>query len=489
MVAIFAGRGGGLETQSGAVLGRAGVLGNSAFGRSGLQLYVNATNGNFVASQNDTMLVGRGPDALVNQTYNSRGGNGNFGGHNFYWTGERALRTGAMTPGGGYAELTMEGGTQARFEWDGSRYVSTDGGGAYDVLERLQDGGYVVTDGDTLTREYYGPDQPDRHQRLYKRVDVSGNTLTFNYRPEKYTLLDSITSDNGDSISFTYDGFAGPVRPLTMTVRYTDLATGQVKTETTRYSYDTAGNLVTTAWDLTPEDGSIADGKVYALNYAYEGTEGRMSRITSSDGSRLDIAYNSYLVDTLTETLATGETRTTKFVFGTGFTTITDALGQVTRLDINDDGTLKSITAPPAGASTTAQVTSFAYLARLIDRRQVDEAVRPRRRIGRVIDAPSRPRHRLDAQHLHPARMRRPRQRVRERRLRPRHDAHGAIRHARRGAAGVHVRQILRDDLEPLPFDIQPRPADRHRLGHHRPPAIATRVMSISRARNSTIAE
>ncbi|WP_341208313.1 LysM peptidoglycan-binding domain-containing protein [uncultured Sphingomonas sp.] len=364
MVAVFTGAERGLERGSGTILGNAGLVGNSAFGQAGLQVFANAANGNLVVRQKDAMLVGRGPDADVTRTYNSQGGNGNLAGNNFWGAGEQRLNITGVTATGGTATLGRQDGSTVSFDWDGSKFVSTDGAGAYDTLRKQTDGSYVFTDGATLTTEFYGPDQANGFQRLYKRVDAAGNALTFAYDPNLATRLTSITADNGDSISFTYDTTdnARPLKLLATTVRFTDTATTQVKLRTTRYGYDSAGNLTSTTWDLTPDDNSIADGKIYRVDYTY--TDGKLSKIAGSDGSQLDIGYSAGKVSTLTETVGASVTRTTTIAIGSSESTVTDALGQVTRMTYNADGTLASIVAPPAVTGATAQVTSFTYNAK-----------------------------------------------------------------------------------------------------------------------------
>jgi len=73
MVGIFTGSGAGAERGSANVLGRQGLLGTAAQGRSGEQVLLNAATGNLLIQHRDENLIGRGPDAAIDRTYNSRG--------------------------------------------------------------------------------------------------------------------------------------------------------------------------------------------------------------------------------------------------------------------------------------------------------------------------------------------------------------------------------------------------------------------------------
>ena len=64
-----------------------------------------------------------------------------------------------------------------------------------------------------------------------------------------------------------------------------------------RYTWDTAvtaRTVCTATLDLSPSSFQVADGKVYVSSYTYDGAAGRIASITQTDGSRLDVAYDSW---------------------------------------------------------------------------------------------------------------------------------------------------------------------------------------------------
>uniref|UniRef100_UPI003747E67D hypothetical protein n=1 Tax=uncultured Sphingomonas sp. TaxID=158754 RepID=UPI003747E67D len=346
MVAIFTGTGFGAERGSGAVLGGAGVLGSGSAGRSGQQVLLNAATGNLIVSQRDEFLTGRGPDAIADRTYNSLGDLSDDNGDNWYQSTHRRLVDLIGSPNGAGSSIKRRGGdgSLVTYNWDGSGYVSTEGAGAYDRI--TYNGEWRWTDGDTGTVEVYnGPGT-----RISQVIDTSGNAVTFSYSGNQ---LSELTTANGEKISYSWSG-ANLVQLSVLTSQGTQTRT--------RYGYDGYGRLETVSVDITPADNSVADGNRYLTTYSYHGASKLVASITETDGTRLDVGYDgANRVTSLTQTVASGVTRTTGIAYSSGQTVVTDALGQTTTLNYDGAGQLTSIVAPPPSSGQPSHQVSFAY--------------------------------------------------------------------------------------------------------------------------------
>ena len=364
MVALFSGAGVGFERGSGSVLGGAGVLGSASLGRNGEQVYVNAANGNLLISQRDEFLVGRGPDLAIARTYNSLGDLSDENSDNWRQSTDRRIFDWIA----GISVKRVSGdGSIITYSWDqlwnnnAGAYVATDGAGAYDTLTQAGNV-WTWTDGSTQVKEKYaaavGTTLGMTAWRLSEVADLDSNKLIFTYLAGT-DKLDRVTTQD---LSYTQYVWSG--NTITQVVTgYTDLATGTAKTLTrTTYAYSSS-RLSSVTVDLTPANAT--DAVTYTTNYGYEAHAAgyRVNLITQSDGSSLAIHYDptSGKVDQLTQTVSTGVTRVTAIAYPTGFTTITDPSGQVTRLDHDAKGQLTKITAPPAYPGATAQTLQFSY--------------------------------------------------------------------------------------------------------------------------------
>ncbi|WP_338638622.1 LysM peptidoglycan-binding domain-containing protein [Burkholderia pyrrocinia] len=108
--------------------------------------------------------------------------------------------------------------------------------------------------------------------------------------------------------------------------------------------------------DLTPDDNSIADGKVFTTTYRYDGDSERVASITQSDGAEVGFTYailgGEYRVTSIGQRADGGVARVTRLAYDLDArrTTITDPLGAATMLAYDDAGRLVEIV-PPAGGT------------------------------------------------------------------------------------------------------------------------------------------
>jgi YD repeat-containing protein len=323
MVAIFSGNSTGFERSSRSMLGNSGLLGSAALGRSGEQVFVNASNGNLLISQKDEFLVGRGPDAAIARTYNSLGDLSDDNGDNWRQGTDRRIYglTGTLNTAGSTVRRVSADGSDILYSWDAAKsaYVTPDGDGAYDQLTSSA-GVWTWTDGSNQLRETYAA--YGAIWRISQQLDTDGNAITFTYSGANLTQVS--TADGG---TITYEWSGNRITRIVTSSQAASLAR-------TYYSYDTYGRLNGVTLDLSPNDFTVGSGATYTTTYTYDGTSRRVASIAQTDGSRIDIAYDSSnRVTTLTETIASGVTRTTTLAYGAGYTNVTDPTGQVTRFD------------------------------------------------------------------------------------------------------------------------------------------------------------
>jgi YD repeat-containing protein len=367
MVAIFTGLGTGFERGSGSVLGSQGLLGSAAMGRGNEQVFLNAATGNLMISQQDEFLVGLGPDAAINRTYNSQGDLSDDNGDNWRFDAERKVfaLTGTINTAGSTVQRMSSDGSVITYAWDSSQsaYLAKDGSGAYDKLTYNSGASiWTWTQGDSQITETYGG-FGSNNWVLSSQTDPDGLSVTFDH-VNGTSHVNRVTTADGSWVQYDWSGN----NVSDIVTGYTDLATNTSKTLTrTRYSYDASNRLQTVTVDLSPNDNSIADGKTYTTTYNYVGTTKLIASIVQSDGSQVSIGYDQTAtpatskVTSITETVSTGATRTSTIAYSAGYTTVTDALGQQVRLDYDGSDNLTRITMPPASAGAAQQATQFTY--------------------------------------------------------------------------------------------------------------------------------
>ncbi|MEN8517159.1 LysM peptidoglycan-binding domain-containing protein [Burkholderia sp. RS02] len=349
MVAIVTGNGLGLQSSSALGLGARGQLGEASAGQAGERIYVNAANGNLIVQDRDLMLIGRGAGSAIHRAYNSQG--------KFAADGWRP--GGARTVGALSGKPNEAGSTVTRTDWDGSTvvygydaqrrlYVATSGAGAratlaYDAGTRQ----WAWWDGGRQLSEIY---DATRGGRLVSATDRDGNKVDYAY--DGAGLLSRVTTASGESTYLDYT--AGRLARL-RTV-WIDANGAQRTSTAVRYGYDAAGRLSTVTVDLTPDDNSIADGKVFTTTYRYDGDSERVASIMQSDGAEVGFTYamlgSEYRVTSIAQRADGGVARVTRLAYDLDArrTTITDPLGAATVLAYDDAGRLVEIV-PPAGGT------------------------------------------------------------------------------------------------------------------------------------------
>ena len=317
MVAIFTGLGSGFERGSGAALGGVGLLGGGAQGRGGEHVSVNAANGNLVVSRQDEFLVGRGLDVGISRTYNSRGALDENGDHWRQSTDRRLYNlVGAAGTNGSKITRVSADGSEIEYTFSAGKYRTTEGAGAHDTITFGASGWFTWEDGDTGITEHYGNPAGQSYWSLGQIKDRDGNTINYTWANGK---LSKITTADGGYLKYTWSG-----NNITSIETYADGGTTKTLTRT-RYTYDSYNRLKTVTTDLSPENNSVADGKKYVTTYTYSGSSKLITRITQTDGSRLDITYAGGKVTSLKQTAASGDIRETTITYSSsGYTRIYD---------------------------------------------------------------------------------------------------------------------------------------------------------------------
>ena len=375
MVAIVTGKGVGLERSSAWVLGSAGQLGGSDFGRDGEDVTVNAATGNLVISRQDEFLIGRGADISLTRNYNSQaailaGQSTNDWDNNDNWRMGvyRRLISIPGTYGAAGSTITRvdEDGSDRLYTWDAGwnsgagAYVATDGAGAYDTLTK-SGSTWTWTDGDSQFTETYD----NGTGRLTGTLDPDGNSLAYAYDGTT-GVVTQVTTADGSYTKLIYGGTGN-----TQLLRLETYVASTLTLTRVRYTYDGSNRLSTVAVDLSPSDSSDSDGNKYVTTYTYDSSSKRVASIAQQDGSLLQFTYAEtysgsgvYRVTSYSQTVAAGVTRTTSFDYSVaGRTTITDPAAQKTTFFYDASNQLTQISYP-TDANANSRTVQFAYDAK-----------------------------------------------------------------------------------------------------------------------------
>ncbi|WP_168356217.1 LysM peptidoglycan-binding domain-containing protein [Lysobacter enzymogenes] len=358
MVAIVTGNGLGLQASSALGLGGKGQVGTAGFGKSGEQVFVNAATGNLILRDRDQWLMGRGVDAELYRAYNSQA---QLIGEN--WRAGVSKQVGGLT-----GTVNTAGSVVYRTDWDGSRiayawdaarslYVAGDGAGTRDTL--AWDAGnqrWTWTQGGSQLIERY---DASNNGRVFESADRDGNATGYVYNAAG--ALGEVRTANGEITYLDYDGSGRLSKIRTVT----NNGGGPQTSTAVRYGYDGAGRLSTVTLDLSPDDNSVADGKVFTTTYGYDGSSGRIASIAQSDGAKVAFGYQlidgQYRVVSIAQTSDIGVLRTTTLAYDTANrrTTITDPLGQDTILSYDAQGRLLQTSSPAVNGTRQTQVFGY----------------------------------------------------------------------------------------------------------------------------------
>ncbi|PFZ97887.1 DNRLRE domain-containing protein [Bacillus wiedmannii] len=243
---------------------------------------VNATNGNFIMSEKDITLSGRGPDVSVERTYNSQSKKvGLFG------TGwSSGLEERIWADGNGNLLLISANGANVTFTKTGdNKYQAPTG--IYLEIKQVS-GGYEIKDKDQTVTFYKSG---DAQGRIEYTKDKYGNTTTYEYDGE--SRLSKVKNASGKELVVQYDGnnkkaarVIGPDNK-TITFKYDgDLLVSSTTPEGKVYKYGYDNGVLTSIYD--PQH---TDAKPYKTSYAYEND--RLVKVTDPLGKATTLAYNT----------------------------------------------------------------------------------------------------------------------------------------------------------------------------------------------------
>jgi len=292
MVAVISGNGLGLGNSSLGSLGSQGAVGNASAGKAGEQVYVNSTTGDLVIQDLDDSIAALGAGLAVTRTYNSQGQlSDDFGGTWRLGVNERLINpTGTLNTAGSTITKVFGDESEVVFVYDTTRgkYAATGQAGAEDELTyNSSSQQWTWVNGATRASEVYSSSG-----QLLQASDASGNTRTYAYIGAQ---LSSVTL-GGQITHFDYTG--------TNLTQIRVVSPDQTQT-VTHYIYDSQNRLKVVTTDLSPQDNSVTDGRIYTTTYAYDGTSDRVISITHSDGTSISFNYQlvagTYRIKTYTE--------------------------------------------------------------------------------------------------------------------------------------------------------------------------------------------
>ncbi|MBC1943763.1 DNRLRE domain-containing protein [Listeria booriae] len=237
---------------------------------------VNATNGNFLFSETDFELEGRGPSINISRTFNSQ--NDQVGLFGKGWTSTLETRV-AEQPNGDVILFESDNKTQL-FTKNDTKYEAP--AGVYSELSKTANG-FLLVEQDKSEVAFNAAGQ------LLSEKDQNGNTLTYTYTSGKLT---SMKDASGRTVSFGYASGGAQITkvsgPESRDVTFSYDAQKQLTMSTTprgkQYRYGYTDGLLTAIYD--PKH---TDEKPYKT--AYEYTDKKLVKVTDPVGKATTLSY------------------------------------------------------------------------------------------------------------------------------------------------------------------------------------------------------
>ncbi|MBC2116167.1 DNRLRE domain-containing protein [Listeria booriae] len=237
---------------------------------------VNATNGNFLFSETDFELEGRGPSINISRTFNSQ--NDQVGLFGKGWTSTLETRV-AEQPNGDVILFESDNKTQL-FTKNDTKYEAP--AGVYSELSKTANG-FLLVEQDKSEVAFNAAGQ------LLSEKDQNGNTLTYTYTSGKLT---SMKDASGRTVSFGYASGGAQITkvsgPESRDVTFSYDAQKQLMMSTTprgkQYRYGYTDGLLTAIYD--PKH---TDEKPYKT--AYEYTDKKLVKVTDPVGKATTLSY------------------------------------------------------------------------------------------------------------------------------------------------------------------------------------------------------
>jgi YD repeat-containing protein len=343
MVAIVSGEGLGLSTTSLSTLRSQGLALDAAQGRGNERLYLNVANGNLVIQSLDEHLLGPGLAIDSLRTYNSQGKLDDDEAPGFLHPGWLEVEGKVGSPESRIRRIDAEGHVSV-YSWDEEEesWRNTDGDGAYDSIRYDKSSKTLIwTDGGSGVCELH--QQRDDGWQLTARLDLDGNRIDFSY--DRHGRLVSVLNRNGEGSWYEYRS-AGDDSVLAQISTVTRDGSGKASSVRVRYGYDSHERLRSVTVDLSPEDGSVADGRSTQTRYEYEGDSHRIRAVIHDDGSFTRFTYTKRDGDWRVASFSNALGETTRIDYDGDSTTVTDPLGRATRYRYDEHGQLERIAAP-----------------------------------------------------------------------------------------------------------------------------------------------